>query len=185
MIREYQGHRPTVRASAYVDPAAVVIGRVEIGERSSIWPHVTIRGDINTIHIGAETSIQDNTVCHVDHGFTLHIGNRVTVGHSVVLHGCTVEDDALIGIGAIVLNGAKVGKGAVVAAGALVTEGTEIPAGMLAMGSPAKVRREVTPEEQGRFHQGMLNYIQRAQEYLEQSREDTVRGQAQQEKPQL
>ena len=105
-----------------------------MGERSSIWPNVTIRGDVDHIAIGAETSIQDGTVLHCDEGVPLTIGDRVTVGHLAMLHGCTVEDDALIGIGAIVLNGARIGKGAVVAAGSLVPEGAEVPAGMLALG---------------------------------------------------
>ena len=116
MIRSFRGTNTSIAVSAYVDPSAVVIGDVRIGERSSIWPNVTIRGDVDHIEIGAETSIQDGTVLHCDAGVPLSIGDRVTVGHLAMLHGCTVEDDALIGIGAIVLNGARVGKGAVVAA---------------------------------------------------------------------
>ena len=129
MIRAFRGKMPQIASSAYIDISAQVIGDVTVGERSSIWPNVSIRGDVNSIHIGDETSIQDNTVLHVDYDdeFRLTIGNRVTVGHRVVLHGCTVEDDCLIGIGAIVLNGAHVGAGSVVAAGALVPEGMQIP----------------------------------------------------------
>jgi carbonic anhydrase/acetyltransferase-like protein (isoleucine patch superfamily) len=133
---------------------------VAIGERSSIWPKAVVRGDVNSITIGEETNIQDGSVLHVEHAlFALTIGNRVTVGHAVVLHGCTVEDDCLIGIGAIVLNGARIGAGSVIAAGALVPEGMEIPAGSLAMGVPAKVRREVTPEEQERFRLNAQHYV--------------------------
>ncbi len=118
MIRPYQGVTPKIAASAYVDASAQVIGDVVVGERSSVWPLVTIRGDVNHIRIGDETSIQDNSVLHVDHRvYPCIIGNRVTVGHSVVLHGCVVEDDALIGIGAIVLNGARIRTGAIVGAG--------------------------------------------------------------------
>lgn len=151
---------PRVAESAYIDASAQVIGDVVIGERSSVWPNVAIRGDVNYIRIGDETSIQDNSVVHVDHEqYPCIVGNQVTVGHRVVLHGCEVQDNALIGIGAVVLNGAKIGEGAVVAAGALVPEGMEIPAKMLAMGTPAKIRREVTPEEQDRFRKNCRNYV--------------------------
>src|SRR4051812_48315774 len=157
MIRPYRGTLPKAAASAYIDPSAQVIGDVTIGERSSVWPNATVRGDVNFIRVGDETTVQDNCVLHVDGpkggGFSLVIGNRVTVGHAVVLHGCVVEDDAMIGIGATVLNGARIGQGAVIAAGALVPEGMEVPPGMLAMGVPAKVRREVTPEEKERFRE--------------------------------
>ncbi|MCA2965726.1 MAG: gamma carbonic anhydrase family protein, partial [Acidobacteriaceae bacterium] len=121
MIRSFQGVRPSMADSAYIDPAAVVIGDVTIGENVSIWPHATLRGDVNKIFIGDDSNIQDNAVVHVEHKlYECHVGRRVTVGHSVVLHGCVIEDDSLIGIGAIVLNGARVGQGSVVAAGTLV-----------------------------------------------------------------
>lgn len=165
MLRSFRGSSPRVAPSAYVDPSATVIGDVSIGERSSVWPSASIRGDISTITIGAETNIQDGSVLHTDAGIPLTIGDRVTAGHSVVLHGCTIEDDAVIGIGAIVLNSARIGAGAVVAAGALVPEGMEIPAGMVAMGVPAKVRRAVTAEEQERFRGGVANYAARAEQY--------------------
>jgi carbonic anhydrase/acetyltransferase-like protein (isoleucine patch superfamily) len=169
MIRPFRGTAPQIASSCYIDPSAQVIGRVVIGERSSVWPLVTMRGDVQSITIGEETNIQDNSVLHVDGpDFPLVIGNRVTVGHMACLHGCTVEDDALIGIGAIVLNGAKIGRGAVVAAGTLVPEGMEIPAGMLAMGAPAKVRREVTPEEAERFRLNCLHYVEGRGQYLEE-----------------
>jgi carbonic anhydrase/acetyltransferase-like protein (isoleucine patch superfamily) len=151
---------PRIAGSAYIDSSAQVIGDVVIGERSSVWLNVAIRGDVNYIRVGDETSIQDNTVLHVDHDvYPCIVGNRVTVGHSAVLHGCEVADDALIGIGAVVLNGAKIGAGAVVAAGALVPEGMQVAAKMLAMGAPAKVRREVTAEEQQRFRKNCENYV--------------------------
>ena len=124
MIRTYRGKTPKIAVSAYIDPSAVVIGDVEIGERVSVWPNVTIRGDVNTMRIGVDTNIQDNSVLHSDDGFPLTIGDRVTVGHAVVLHGCTVEDDVVVGIGATVLNGAKIGKGAVVAARIAGTRGS-------------------------------------------------------------
>ena len=160
MIRPYRGVVPRIAPSAYIDSSAQIIGDVTVGERSSVWLNVSIRGDVNYIRVGDETSIQDNCVLHVDHDvYPCLVGNRVTVGHSVVLHGCQVEDDALIGIGAIVLNGAKIGAGAVVAAGALVPEGMEVPAQTLVMGAPAKVRRAVTGEEQQRFRKNCENYV--------------------------
>ncbi len=160
MIRSYKGALPRIAESAYIDSSAQVIGDVAVGERSSIWPNASIRGDVNFIRIGNESSIQDNSVLHVDHGrFPCIVGNRVTVGHAVVLHGCEIEDGALIGIGAIVLNGAKIGAGAVIAAGALVPEGMQVPGGMLAMGSPAKIRRAVSAEEEERFRKGCDNYV--------------------------
>jgi gamma-carbonic anhydrase len=170
MLRTYRGTSPKIAASAFVDASAQVIGQVTVGERSSIWPNVTARGDVNTIHIGDDSNIQDNSVLHCDAGlFPLHIGNRVTVGHLAMLHGCTIEDDCLIGIGAIVLNGAKIGKGSVIAAGAMVPEGAEVPPGSLAMGVPAKVKREVMPEERERFRLNALHYVEAARIYKEES----------------
>jgi carbonic anhydrase/acetyltransferase-like protein (isoleucine patch superfamily) len=160
MIRPYHGVMPRIADSTYIDASAQLIGDIVIGERSSVWLNVSMRGDVNYIRIGDETSIQDNSVVHVDHDlFPCIVGNRVTVGHRVVLHGCVVEDDALIGIGALVLNGAKIGAGAVVAAGALVPEGMEVPARTMVMGTPAKVRREVTADEAERFRKNCENYV--------------------------
>lgn len=171
MIRPYRGVIPRIAHSAYIDTSAQVIGDVVIGERSSIWLNVSIRGDVNYIRVGDETSIQDNTVLHVDAElYPCVVGNRVTVGHRVVLHGCEVGDEVLIGIGAIVLNGARIGKGAVVAAGALVPEGMEVPPKTLAMGMPAKLRREVTREEQERFRTNCNNYIRISAIYKEEER---------------
>ncbi len=160
MVRPYRGVMPKIASSAYIDLSAQIIGDVVIGERSSVWLNVSIRGDVNHIRIGDETSIQDNTVLHVDHDvYPCLIGNRVTVGHAAVLHGCVVEDRVLIGIGAIVLNGATIGAGAVVAAGALVPEGMQVPANSLVMGAPAKVRRDVTAAERERFEKNCDNYV--------------------------
>ena len=160
---------PRIATSAYIDASAQVIGDVEIGEKSSVWPNVSIRADVNYIRVGNETSIQDNTVIHVDHQvYPCTVGNRVTVGHSAVLHGCEVADNALIGIGAVVLNGAKIGSGAIVAAGALVPEGMEVPPNMLVMGTPAKVRREVSAEEQARFAKNTDNYVKITAIYKEE-----------------
>jgi len=170
MIRAYRGIVPQIAASAYIDESAQVIGDVVVGERSSIWPNVIARGDVNEIRIGDETNIQDNSVLHCDPGpFPLHIGNRVTVGHMVMLHGCTIEDECLIGIAAVVLNGAKIGKGSVIAAGAVVSEGAEIPPGSMAMGVPAKVKRSVTDEEHERFRGNAAHYVEAARTYRDES----------------
>jgi len=168
MLRKLRGIAPRIAASAYVDPSAQIIGDVTIGDRSSVWPNVSIRGDMGPIVIGEETSIQDNCALHLDTGFPLTIGSRVTVGHSVTLHGCIIEDDALIGIGATILNGARIGKGAVIAAGALVPEMAEIPPATLAMGVPAKPRRTVSPEEQERFREGVKHYVEKGKIYKEE-----------------
>lgn len=165
MIRPFRGHVAQVAASAYIDPSAQVIGQVAIGERSSIWPCAVIRGDVGLIRIGDESNIQDNSTLHSDDGFPLTIGNRVTVGHQVMLHGCTVEDECLIGIGAIILNGARIGKGSVIAAAALIPEGMDVPSGSLVMGVPGKVKREVTAEEQLRFAENLQHYVEKAELY--------------------
>jgi len=168
MIRSFRGMKPRIAASAYIDPGAHVIGDVEIGERSTVWPAVVLRGDIEPIRIGMETNIQDGTVIHTDKGFPAIIGDRVSVGHAAILHGCSVEEDSLIGMGARVLNGARIGRGAVVAAGALVPEGMEVPPDMLVMGAPAKPRRAVTAEEKARFQKGVAGYIERGRQYKEE-----------------
>jgi gamma-carbonic anhydrase len=171
MIRPYRGVMPRIAHSAYVDSSAEIIGDVVVGERSSIWLNVSVRGDVNYIRVGDETSVQDNTVLHVDADlYPCIVGNRVTIGHRVVLHGCVVEDEVLIGIGAVVLNGAKIGRGAVVAAGALVAEGMEVPPNTVAMGMPARLRREVTAEEQERFRHNCNNYVRITAIYKEEQR---------------
>jgi len=170
MIRSFRGIAPKVAVSAYVDASAQVIGDVQIGERSSVWPNASLRGDTGPIRVGSESSIQDNCVLHMDEGFPLAVGDRVTVGHAVTLHGCTLEDDSLIGIGATILNGARIGKGSVVAAGSLVPEGMEVPPSTLVMGVPAKAKRAVTTEEQARFREGVAHYVEKARVYLEESK---------------
>lgn len=170
MIRALHGVAPKIADSAYIDPSAQVIGQVTIGERSSIWPNAVLRGDVNTITVGDESNVQDNSVLHCDPGeFRLQIGNRVTIGHLAMVHGCTVEDGCLIGIGAIILNGARIGKGSVVAAGAVVPEGMQVPPASMVMGVPAKIRREVTPEEQERFRVNAQSYVQNAKRYRDNS----------------
>lgn len=150
---------PRIAASAWVHPSAVVVGDVTLGEDVSVWPGVVMRGDRDAIAIGAGSNVQDGAVLHCDPGLPLRIGERVTIGHRAVVHGCTVEDGALIGIGAVVLNGATVGAGALVAAGAVVTEGQEIPAGHLAAGVPAKVRGPLSEEQRDRVARGYETYV--------------------------
>ena len=147
-IRPYRGKFPQIAASAYVDPAAVIIGDVVIGEDASVWPRTVVRGDVHYIRIGSRTNIQDGCVLHVmKDQYPLILGDDVTVGHSVTLHGCTIESHVLIGMGSIILNGAVIGSGSIIAAGALVTERSVIPAGSLVMGSPGKVKRSLTAIE--------------------------------------
>ena len=172
MIRSFRGTKPRIAASAYIDPGAHVIGDVEIGERSSVWPAAVLRGDIEPIRVGADTNIQDGTIIHTDQGFPATIGDRVSIGHAVVLHGCTIEEDSLVGMGARVLNGARIRRGAVVAAGSLVPEGMEVAPDMLVMGTPAKPRRPVSAEEKARFQKGIGGYVERGREYKEDAAQD-------------
>jgi len=148
MIRPYRGILPRVHSTVFIDDSAQVIGDVEIGEESSVWMTVVIRGDVNRIRIGRRSNVQDGTIVHVmkdTHPTT--IGDNVTIGHAAVLHGCTIEDQCLIGMGAILLNGVRLGTGSIVAAGTLLPEGMEVPPRSLVMGSPGKVRRELTDRD--------------------------------------
>lgn len=165
-VLEYSNKIPQLGENVFIAPGAMVIGDVEIGADSSVWFNTVIRGDVFHIRIGKETNIQDNSVIHVSTGrHAAIIGDRVTVGHRVILHGCTIEDDALIGMGAIVMDRCVVGKGAFVGAGALVTEGTIIPPGMLAVGSPAKVKRPLTDEEKAHVALAAQGYAMLSKEY--------------------
>jgi carbonic anhydrase/acetyltransferase-like protein (isoleucine patch superfamily) len=156
---------PNIHPDAYVSDEATIIGNVTIGAHSSIWPGVVIRGDNDSITIGEGSSIQEGAILHIDAGCPLTIGNRVTIGHQAMLHGCTIEDGALIGIQAVVLNNALIRSGSLVGAGAIVTEGKDFPAGSLIIGSPAKVLKELSPEHQARISQSAQNYIDRATSY--------------------
>jgi carbonic anhydrase/acetyltransferase-like protein (isoleucine patch superfamily) len=148
VLRRFRSILPTVDPSAFVDQSAQVIGDVHIGAESSIWMNVVIRGDVNSIRIGARTNVQDGTVVHVmRETHPTVIGNDVTIGHAAVVHGCTIENRCLIGMGAMLLNGCHIGQGSIVAAGALLPEGMTVPAGSMVMGMPAKVRRGLTPDE--------------------------------------
>jgi len=158
-IRPFQGKFPEIAASAYIDPAAVVIGDVAIGEESSVWPMTAIRGDVHSIRIGRRCNIQDGSVLHVmKDQYGLILGDEVTVGHSVTLHGCTIHSHVLIGMGCIILNGAVIGEDSIIGAGSLITERTVIPAGSLVMGSPGKVKRELTEADRHSIGQYAARY---------------------------
>ena len=173
MIRSYKGRLPQIAPTAYIDPDCVIIGDVTIGADSSIWPCVVIRGDVHYIRIGARTNIQDGSVLHVMRDeWPLILGDGVTIGHAVTLHGCTIENRCLIGMGSIILNGAKVGAGTIIAAGTLVPERTVIPPGSLFMGHPGKFRRALTAEDQA----GIDGYAQRYVEYKETYRAEMLKG---------
>lgn len=150
---------PHIEDAAWVADNAQVIGDVHMAADSSVWFSSVVRGDTATIRIGEGTNIQDGSVLHADVGIPLTIGKHVTVGHMVQLHGCTIGDESLIGIGAVVLNGAKIGKNCLVGAGSLVTEGKEFPDGSMILGSPAKVVRELTPEQIEGLRRSAQHYV--------------------------
>jgi carbonic anhydrase/acetyltransferase-like protein (isoleucine patch superfamily) len=161
MLIEYEGITPNVHSSVFVAPGAMIIGDVSIGEESSVWFNCVLRGDLEPIRIGCRTNIQDGTVIHMDKEIPCLIGDDVTIGHGAILHSCAIENEALIGMGAILLTGCKIGERAIVAAGTLVREGQEIPPGTVAMGVPAKVRREATDAEFERVRHGKDDYVLR------------------------
>ena len=167
-IYQLDEHIPDVAASAWVADSAEVIGRVTLGEGVSVWFNAVLRGDSDTLTIGAGSNIQDGSVLHADHGSPLVIGQHVTVGHQVMLHGCQIGDGSLIGIGAVVLNGAKIGRNCLVGAGSLVTEGKEFPDNSMILGSPAKVVRTFTPEQVAAFQHGAAHYVHNASRYRAQ-----------------
>jgi gamma-carbonic anhydrase len=157
---------PVVHPTAYVDESAQVIGDVQIGAESSLWMNVVARGDVNSIRIGARSNVQDGTIVHVMHGtHPTNIGDEVTIGHGAVVHGCTIADRVLVGMGAIVLNGATIGEDTIVAAGSLVTEGAMIPPRSLVMGSPGRVRRTLTDEEVASILTYATNYVRYKKDY--------------------
>ncbi len=161
-IYELDGVRPRVAGSAWVADSAQVMGNVELAQDSSVWFGAILRGDTEVIRIGRGSNIQDASVLHADIGKPLTVGDNVTVGHQVMLHGCTIGDGSLIGIGAVVLNGARIGKGCIVGAGSLVTEGKEFADGSMIIGSPAKAVRELTQEQQAGLSLSALHYVENA-----------------------
>lgn len=157
--------RPQIDPTAWVAPGAVVIGRVTLGAEASVWFQAVIRGDTDEISIGARSNIQDGCVLHADPGFPCRIGANVTVGHNAIVHGATVEDRSLIGMGSVVMNGAVIGSGSIVGVGAVVTEGTIIPPGSLVLGIPGKVIRSLTDEDFARIDRAVQAYVDKLQQY--------------------
>lgn len=168
-IYQLDGHTPDIAPSAYVADSADIIGRVTLADETSVWSHVAIRGDNEPIVIGRGSNIQESSVLHVDAGYPLTVGENVTVGHQAMLHGCTVQDGALIGMQAIVLNGAVIGRNCLVGAGALVPEGRVIPDNSLVIGI-GKVVRELSAEEIANMHANTRHYVERARQYKQSLR---------------
>ncbi len=151
--------------TAFIAPGAIVLGDVHVGAQSSIWYNSVIRGDTDRITIGEQTNIQDLTMIHADEDVPCRVGSRVTVGHRVILHGCTIEDDCLIGMGAIILNGVRVGRGSIIGAGAVLLEGLDVPPGSLVVGLPAKVVRPVDEAAARHVEQGWRHYVEQARRH--------------------
>ena len=166
IIRKYKDKLPVVAESAFVAENVALTGDVVIGEKSSIWYEVVVRGDYNVIRIEKNTNVQDLTMVHADFHEETHIGDNVTIGHTCIIHGCIIEDNVLVGMGSTVMNGVKIGKNTIIGAGSLITEGKEIPSGVLAVGRPAKVVRELTEEEIAGIRQSAENYRGIADNYL-------------------
>ena len=165
-IENFAEYSPTIDPSAFVAASADVIGRVTLEEESSVFYNATLRGDINEIVIGPKSNVQDNAVVHLADDYGCYVGELVTVGHSAILHACTVKDEVLVGMGAIVLDGAVIGERSIIGAGALVTGGTEIPPGSLVLGSPAKVVKTLSLDEQADIKSWAEKYVRVSREFL-------------------
>jgi carbonic anhydrase/acetyltransferase-like protein (isoleucine patch superfamily) len=167
MLRTFQGVTPTIPPSCFIADTAVLIGNVVMGEACSVWFNAVIRGDVHYIRIGSRTNVQDLCMLHVTHDtHPLVIGNDVTIGHNVVLHGCTIHDRVLVGMGAIIMDGAVIGEDSIVGAGALVVEGTVVPQKSLILGSPARIRRPTTEAELAWIKESADNYVKYAGQYM-------------------
>ncbi len=172
MIYTLKDKRVTLLGSGhFIAPNAAVIGDVTLHDRSSVWFSCVLRGDADTIEIGVGSNIQDGTVVHADAGFPTKVGDNVTVGHNAMIHGCTIGDDSLIGINAVVLNGAVIGRRCLIGANALVTEGMEIPDGSLVLGSPAKIKSTLSDDAQAMLTLNAEHYVQNACDYTQHLRE--------------
>lgn len=174
-IRKFNQHQPQLGDRVYVDETALVVGNVQIGEDSSIWPMAVLRGDVHSIHIGARTSIQDGTVCHVTHagpydpeGHDLYVGDNVTIGHKAILHGCRIESNCLIGMGTVVMDGALIKENVIVGANSLVPPGRVLESGYSWVGSPARKIRKLSEEETAFFKYSADNYVKLKNQYLNQ-----------------
>jgi carbonic anhydrase/acetyltransferase-like protein (isoleucine patch superfamily) len=163
----YADHRPSVASDAWVAPDATLVGAVTLRDEASVWFGAVLRGDGDSIEVGAGSNVQDGCVLHADPGYPVRIGAGVSIGHNAVVHGCVVEDGSLVGMGAVVMNGARVGRGSLVAAGTVVLEGTDIPPGSLVAGVPGKVRRELTEDEVQGLRGNAERYRDRRRQYAE------------------
>ncbi len=168
MIYSLGDKKVVKKGKCFIADSADVIGDVEIGDRASIWFNVVIRADNDKVIIGDDTNIQDCSVLHVDEGSPLHIGKGVVVGHKVMLHGCTIGDDTLIGMNAVILDGARIGKGCLIGANTLIPEGKEIPDGSLVIGSPGRVKRQLTEKEQAGIREGAEHYVNKSRLFQDQ-----------------
>ncbi len=169
MIRSYKGIAPTIPATCYVDESAQLIGDVVLGEHASVWMNAVVRGDVHSIRIGAHSNVQDCSVLHgMKEQYGVFLGEYVTVGHSVTLHGCVIEDRCLIGMGSIILNGAVIGAGSIIAAGTLIPEKTKVEPGSLWMGSPGKFRRKLHEGDQQAIMRYAKNYLEYKETYLKE-----------------
>jgi carbonic anhydrase/acetyltransferase-like protein (isoleucine patch superfamily) len=170
MIRSYQGIKPTLPATCYIDPSAQIIGDVQLGENSSVWMNAVLRGDVNALRIGSNSNVQDCAVLHGQrYTHAVQVGDWVTIGHNATVHGCVVEDACLIGMGAVILNGARIGEGSIIAAGAVIPEGMQIPANSLVAGVPGKLRRELGEEDRKLILRYAQNYLDYTAIYLKET----------------
>jgi len=165
MIREFLGIKPEIDESSYIHETAEVIGKVKIGKDVSVWCQAVIRGDVEEIIIGEETNLQDGVLVHTDHGFPTVLGNGITVGHGVVLHGCKIGNNCLIGMGAIILSGAEIGENSIIGAGSVITQNKKIPEGSLVVGVPAKFKKKLSSEEIQKIKEASQHYIEKIKEY--------------------
>jgi carbonic anhydrase/acetyltransferase-like protein (isoleucine patch superfamily) len=169
MIRSYQGKTPIVPASCYVDPSAQLIGDVELGEQASVWMNAVVRGDVNSIRIGARSNVQDCAVLHgMRYLYPVIVGEMVTIGHNATVHGCVIEDAVLVGIGAVILNNARIGEGSIIAAGAVIPEQTVIPPNSLVAGVPGKVKKMLGEEDRKMILKYAQNYLDYTAIYLKE-----------------
>ncbi|WP_291649067.1 gamma carbonic anhydrase family protein [Clostridium sp.] len=166
MIKEFNGIRPVIDKTCYISESVDIIGEVVIEKNVNIWFGTRLRGDMNKIYIGENTNIQENSVVHVDFDYETIIGKNVTVGHGAIIHGCTISENVLVGMGSIILNGAKIGKNTIIGAGSLVPQGKEYEEGVLILGSPAKVIRKLTDSEIESIKKSSYNYVELSKKYL-------------------
>ena len=168
-LNTFDKFTPEIKETSFIAPNASLIGRVKIGENSSVWFNTVLRGDMENIRIGDESNIQDLSMGHADPGFPLVVGNRVTIGHHCVVHGCRIEDDCLIGMGAIIMNGVRIGRGSIIGAGAVLLEGMEVPEFSMVVGSPAKVRKTYDESILENIRESAQIYVKRSTGYREQN----------------